>query len=121
MEKSFVTLAQHQCPVCGKCEDTGEILMDNKLSNRFDMHTVTGFELCSDCKKKREEGFVFLVEIADPNNHSFKSRTGRAVTLRKSVYDQIFSTPLGEEGMAMCGPDVIHALEIMMEARNAEA
>ena len=121
MSNSFATLAQHQCPVCGKCEDTGEILLDKMMRNKFGMYTVTGFELCSDCKKKREEGFVFIVEIADANNRSFESRTGRAVTLRKDVYDPIFSTPIGDEGMATCGPDVIRALELMMEARNAEA
>ena len=121
MSNSFVTLAQHQCPVCGKCEDTGEILLDKMMRNKFDMHTVTGFELCSECKKKREDGFVFLVEVSDASAPSFDSRTGRVVTLRESVYDQLFSTPMGTEGMAMCGPDVIHALETMMSVRNAEA
>lgn len=121
MSNSFVTLAQHQCPVCGKCEDTGELLMDKTLRNRFGMYMVTGFDLCSECKKKRAEGFVFIVEISDAHSRTFESLTGRSVTIRKSVYDQIFDTPIGAEGMAMCEPAVIDALQQMAEAQHAQA
>ena len=31
MEKSYVTMEQKQCPVCGKIEDTGSLLLDKRL------------------------------------------------------------------------------------------
>jgi hypothetical protein len=36
MDKSYVTLATKYCPMCGEEWETGEILMDRQLKNRFD-------------------------------------------------------------------------------------
>ena len=47
MDKSYVTLATKYCPMCGKEWETGEILMDRQLKNRFDRHTMTGIALCA--------------------------------------------------------------------------
>ena len=46
MEKSYVTLEQHVCPVCLKTFDTGNLLLDDKLRDVFKKYTVTGYGLC---------------------------------------------------------------------------
>lgn len=38
MDKSYVTLATKYCPMCGEEWETGEILLDKQLKNRFDRH-----------------------------------------------------------------------------------
>lgn len=48
MDKSYVTLATKYCPMCGEEWETGEILMDRQLKNRFDRHTMTGIALCEE-------------------------------------------------------------------------
>ena len=50
MPKSYVTIEQHVCPVCGKAHDTGTILLDRRLRERFDMYTPTGYGLCPEHK-----------------------------------------------------------------------
>ena len=51
MEKSYVSLEQHICPVCLKTFDTGNLLFDEQLRNIFERYTVTGYELCEEHKK----------------------------------------------------------------------
>lgn len=42
MDKSYVTLATKYCPMCGEGWETGEILMDMQLKNRFGRHIMAG-------------------------------------------------------------------------------
>ena len=57
MEKSYVSLEQHICPVCLKTFDTGNLLFDEQLRNIFERYTVTGYELCEEHKKVIEDGY----------------------------------------------------------------
>ena len=63
MEKSYVTLEQHVCPVCMKTFDTGNLLLDDILRDVFEKYTVTGYGLCEEHKKVVEDGYVILVEV----------------------------------------------------------
>ena len=76
MDKSYVTIEQHQCPVCGKTFDTGALLLDTHLRDRFDRNTITGHSLCSDCNKKIDDGFTILIVIKDGEIGSNPYRTG---------------------------------------------
>lgn len=40
--KSYVTLEQKICVVCGRSYDTGSLLLDKRLRERFEHHTITG-------------------------------------------------------------------------------
>ena len=71
MEKSFVTLEQNVCPICGKIFETGNLLMDNRIRNgklmeTFDKYTITGYSICEECQKMVDDGRVALVEINEP-------------------------------------------------------
>ena len=76
MDKSYVTMEQHQCPACARTFDTGALLLDNHFRDRFDRNTITGSSLCSDCNKQIDEGFTILVVVKDGETGSNPYRTG---------------------------------------------
>jgi len=99
-EKSHVTMEQAICPICCKSEDTGNILMDTRLRQRFEMKTVTGWELCKEHKKLYDDGFIALVEV-DPNKStapvagkvkdpSDVYRTGVICHMKRHVFLELF-------------------------------
>lgn len=91
MEKSYVTLEQHVCPVCLKTFDTGNLLLDDKLRDVFEKYTVTGYGLCEEHKKVVEDGYVILVEVRErPQKGQDPYRTGNTAYLKRHVAKDIF-------------------------------
>lgn len=91
MEKSYVTLEQHVCPVCLKTFDTGNLLLDEKLRDVFEKYTVTGYGLCEEHKKVVEDGYVILVEVRErPQKGQDPYRTGNTAYLKRHVAKDIF-------------------------------
>lgn len=91
MEKSYVTLEQHVCPVCLKTFDTGNLLFDDKLRDVFEKYTVTGYGLCEEHKKVVEDGYVILVEVMEPPKKGQDPyRTGNTAYLKRHVAKDIF-------------------------------
>lgn len=91
MEKSYVTLEQHVCPVCMKTFDTGNLLLDDKLRDVFEKYTVTGYGLCEEHKKVVEDGYVILVEVMEPPKKGQDPyRTGNTAYLKRHVAKDIF-------------------------------
>lgn len=91
MEKSYVSLEQHICPVCLKTFDTGNLLFDEQLRNIFERYTVTGYELCEEHKKVIEDGYVILVEVREkPFDGKDPYRTGNTAYLKRYVAKDIF-------------------------------
>ena len=101
MEKSYVTMEQKICPVCGITFDTNAILMDKRLMNVFDMHTITGYEFCPDCEGKRKEGYVALIVIKTPSTTTSENRvmmedacrTGEIVHVKRDALKTILNVP----------------------------
>jgi len=90
-DKSYVTLEQNICPVCGKVFDTGSILLDEYMRKRFDRYTITGYSLCPEHQKQKEEGYIFLIELAEePVKGKEPKRTGNIASIRRTVAEQIF-------------------------------
>ena len=110
MEKSFVTLEQNVCPICGKVFETDNLLMDTcirngKLMETFDKYTVTGYSICEECQKMIDEGRVALVEInepSDPNNLTLDNvdRTGKIGWMKRDIVQQLI--PEFPEDKFMC-------------------
>lgn len=91
MEKSYVTLEQHACPVCLKTFDTGNLLLDDELRDVFKKYTVTGYELCEEHKKVVEDGYVILVEVRERTQKGQDPyRTGNTAYLKRHVAKDIF-------------------------------
>jgi hypothetical protein len=121
-DKSYVTLEQKVCLVCTKMFETGDLLLDRRLRPQFEMHTVTGWALCTDCDKLFKDGYVALVGV-DPTKSAGAMtgasmdpreayRTGDVIHVRRTVFHQIFSFNLVEgQPMIFAPPDVIAHLK----------
>lgn len=97
--KSFVTMEQRMCSVCGRTYDTGAILLDQRLRERFERHTVTGYGLCPEDQGKYDAGFIALVEV-DPTKSNVTGsimqpenahRTGRLAHIKVEAFKRIFN------------------------------
>jgi hypothetical protein len=105
-DKSYVSLEQHLCLVCGAAFDTGAILLNTRLRANMDRHTKTGWDLCPEHRKLFDDGFVALVEC-DPQRSGAHGaermkpeqayRTGRLAHLRRTVFAKVFSVPIEDK------------------------
>ncbi len=120
--KSYVSMEQQICPVCCKVFDSGAILVDKQLKASMEDHTITGYDLCKDCKKFQERGFIALVEL-----HGRKSvkpillkdaaefRTGNYAHIKKEAFVGIFTCPPPDNGVAFIDVGTIDKLREMQE------
>lgn len=115
MNKSYVSLEQAQCPICGNIFDTGSLIMDTRLRERFEMHTVTHNKLCKDCKKLKDDGFIALVEVTNgqagktlkPND---ANRTGQIAHIKRAVWSKVFGSEPPDLDMVFVEKGVIAKL-----------
>lgn len=131
MDKSYVTLEQNVCPICGKLFETNNILLDTRMRERFEHHTVTGWGFCPDCKASLKDGeYLALIGCdntkskSEPNGNIKPEnayRTGEIIWMRRVVFARIFNTQLPDD---MCfvfvEPEVIQRLKEMVENSNKE-
>jgi len=111
-DKSYVTLEQHVCPVCGKTEDTGSLLMDMRLKPTFNKFTTTGWGLCAEHKKLADDGYVALVECSnDQPTLESAVRTGNIAHVRRSAFDRLFNVPAPEGALCFMQVGVLEKLE----------
>jgi len=123
-EKSHVSLEQNVCVVCGNVFDTGSILLDRRLRNSMEHHTVTGWGLCPEHQKRFDEGYVALVEC-DPERSGVSDettavkpeqafRTGRLVHLKRNVFDKVFNVSIkADQTCVFIDPGVFEKLQSM--------
>lgn len=98
-DKSFVTLEQQVCMICGITFDTGALLLDRRLRPEFEHHTITGLGLCPEHQKLFDDGYLALIEV-DPARSTIINdrikpenayRTGRIAHIRRSAWSKIFA------------------------------
>lgn len=133
MSKSYVSVEQNVCLVCGKAFDAGTLLMDSRMKDSLERNTVTDYGLCPEHKQKFDEGYVALV-AADgskstllPNGNMAPGgayRTGEVMHMKFDVFDRIFNIPGSHHGkrepMMFCEPGVIAKVRAMVEAATKE-
>jgi hypothetical protein len=124
-DKSWVTLEQQVCVVCGKEFDTGSLLLDKRL---LDHKTVTGWGLCPDHAKLKADGYVALVGCDDAKSPKKSDgtvdpaeawRTGDLIHIRESLWASIFNVGVPEKGVCFCDARVIEMLKNLEEQRKA--
>ena len=116
MTKSYVSMEQNVCLVCATSFDTGAILLDRRIRNSMEQHTVTGWGLCPEHQKLHDEGYVALVGIdPDRSERPYKPetvyRTGRVAHLKREAWDKVFNGDTPQGPMVFCGDDVFGVLE----------
>ena len=127
MEKSFVTLEQHRCLVCGHDYDTGALLLDKHMRNKFNRNTLTGNGLCPEHRKLYDDGYIALVEC-DREKSLIEGemlkpedayRTGNIAHVRRTVANDIFNVKLPDKiPMVFVEPGVIEKLKEAMQAEE---
>lgn len=119
-EKSYVTLEQKVCIVCGNTYDSGALLLDQRLRPKFDMHTTTGWGMCEEDQKRKDDGYVAMIgcdEAKSDKTHNGNiapegaHRTGNIAHIRTPVWENIFNVPMPERMVCFCGDDVIDMLQ----------
>ena len=123
-DKSYVSLDQRVCLVCGASFDTGSLLLDKRLRASMKRHTTTGWGLCPEHQKMSDDGFVALVEC-DPERSGAAAvgrlkpeqayRTGRLAHLRRAVFAQVFNVLIDDkQACVFVEPGVIDQLASMV-------
>ncbi len=96
--KSYVSMEQKLCPVCGETHGTNAILLDRRLRPSMERDTVTGYALCLKCQKLKDDGFIALIVCKNqPTKLEEADRTGEIIHLKKSVCDKMFNIPMTKE------------------------
>ena len=96
MTKSYVSIENFICPVCGKQHDDGAgILMDMRLKDSFETTTVVGYKFCEEHTLVIAGGkSVFLMESTEGN---FNGLTGRTLQIKaEAVKDLITDSTIVE-------------------------
>lgn len=114
----------HVCVVCAKEFNTGSLLLDKRMRAKFERTTLTGYGMCEEHQKLKDDGFVALIEC-DPTkseivgdqvkkiDHAY--RTGNICHLRASVFSQVFNVPVPEKMVCFVEPGVIDKLKSLQE------
>jgi hypothetical protein len=109
--KSHVTIEQHQCPVCGAVFDTGAILLDRRLAERFNQYTVTGQSLCPEHLADIEGGYILGIVCA---NERLDGRTGQIVKIKASAWPKLFNVPPPPKGVFAVSPETAEVLSSLV-------
>lgn len=114
--KSHVSLEQAQCPVCGIVHNTGSLLLDRRLRQSLDHHTVTHYAMCPEHQKLRDHGYVALIELSSTPrqtglDESWPLRTGNLAHVRASTWANIFDSQPPKGGIAFVEAGVLQMLE----------
>jgi hypothetical protein len=115
-DKSYVTMEQRLCVICCKTYDTGALLMDRRLRDKFDMHTVTGIGgMCEEHQNLCDEGYIALVGVkntgsGDRLQPEDAKRTGTVMHLKKSsgawgYLEEVFGIKTPEEPVVFMDED----------------
>lgn len=117
--KSYVSLEQKICSICGHEHDTNAILLDTRLKDSMEKHTITGFDYCEQCQEKIDEGFIAMVEVSNTDpGHKLKQseafRTGNLLFLKRELFDQIFNVKTSSP-MTFVEPAVVKYLQSLIQ------
>lgn len=129
-EKSYVTMEQAICVVCAKPYDTGALLIDKRLRERFERHTLTGWGMCPEHEEMRGNDFVAIVGC-DESQSSINSsgtlnpqdayRTGAVAHVKAAVWENIMDVPVPEQMVCFCDEEVIEMLQAMQSVAEDES
>jgi len=128
MGKSYVTLEQAVCPICAETKDTGNLLLDRRMRDTFEHKTTTGVDICPDCQKMIDDGYIALVGadekqsvISHDNRIKVEDafRLAEYLWIKRHVAVQIFDTEFGEHPFVFIDQEAIDKVkEIVANAED---
>lgn len=126
MTKSYVTMEQKVCLICRQTFDTNCIMLDTKMRERFEAHTITGHGQCDECIEMNNKGYVALVGAngADKDSDVLLPEdavyTKEYLWLKRYVAEQIIDTDLSEWPFVYIEPDAIEKIKRVVAANQAD-
>lgn len=120
-EKSHVSLGTTICFICGKEEESGEIIFHNQLEQVLDRRTCTGFKPCKEHTTDIEEGYVFLL-ATESETKPIENLTGMTLRIKRRVAEQLFAEDPStfEHGIVFVEPPVIERIMSIMNNQEGE-
>lgn len=133
-EKSYVTLEQRACKVCGCAYDTESLLIDTRLRDRFEMNTLTGWGLCPEHQKLFDDGYLAIVAVDETKSSRNENgeitpvgawRLGEIAHLRQEMAEKVFSAPMRDKNgnrheLVFCELSVIEYLKSIQTKSDSE-
>ena len=127
MSKSFTTIEQNICIVTGKPFDTGALLLDKKMREKFDMYTPTGWGFSPEVQEKLDQDYVALVCVDYSKSKVTDGRimpedayrTGAIAYLRRHVLKEIVPD-LEVKNMTFVDAEFMVYLETIQHPDNKE-
>lgn len=122
MSKSHVSIEQKICKVTGKPYETNGLLLDRRMKDSLEHHTVTGWGISPEVQQKFDEGFFVLVVCDEsksdktPNGNIKPEgayRLGEIVYLKEKAFFEIFNVPKETMSKRICfiGQDLYKFLQ----------
>jgi len=127
MEKSYVSIEQKICPICLKKFESNAILIDRRMRNSMERNTITGYEICPECKKKLDNGYMALI-VSDPSKSKVTNgkskiedayRTGEILWIKRDVFNKIFNTD-EKRPFVFCDEELPKKLKGMMKQNKKD-
>lgn len=125
-DKSYVSLEQRVCLVCGVAFDTGSLLLDRRLHASMEHRTATGWGLCTEHQRMFDDGYITLVEC-DPQRSGLPTagdklkpeqayRTGRLAHVRREAFARLFNVEVrAGQACVFVDPEIIDWLHGITE------
>lgn len=119
MTKSYVTITNKVCPICGKTHDFNcELLIHKQLKEVFDTTTVVGWGYCEECTKFIEEDRVALIGAKEPESGNTLTpesadRTGEVLWIRREAAKQILKEVEDNVPFLFISQEGINAIKTM--------
>jgi len=114
--KSHVSLEQKVCAVTGKTYDTDAVLLDRRLEDSMEKHTVTGWGMCPEAQEQIDKGYIALVGIDEaksdkPLTPESVYRTGEIAYIKIEAAKNIFQDVDLDRPFVFTDSEVIRYLE----------
>jgi hypothetical protein len=130
-EKSYVSMERRICIVCGVQYDTNVLIIDRRLRNTLNMHTTTGWGLCSAHAQLFNDGLLALVEIDlemsgnPPEGSGIQPekayRTGTIAHLSRDAVAQVFKAAVPRSLPCVFVPvGEIQKLQVLLQPSSSD-
>lgn len=118
-EKSFVTMVDKICIVTGKQFHANELMMDLRLKDSLEKHTLAGYGISPEVQEKIDDDYIALIGFdsskshPNPKQYSDFYRTGEIAYLKSNVFQDIFTVELPKEKFTFVEKEVISHLQTL--------
>jgi hypothetical protein len=124
----WCAVAQRVCEVCGNLYESGEVLLQKRLTKKFKKNkNILGYGLCEEHTKLYDDDFVALVVVKNPSNSTVKTitqenaeRTGKLLHIRRPVLNQILNIEPVDPELVLCFIDQATATKITEMSNNSK-